>query len=160
MPTPITREEYESLREKIRHMEEVEMPEIAKKIAEARAEGDLKENAEYHGQREAQGMLQAKINQLKAQLKDCTIVDPSTLPKGVVSFGSTVTVKDLEYGDLEKYQFVGPGSQDVTGEIMKILSDSPIAQALVGKKVGDQVEVDAPSGKLRFEVMEIEDLGG
>lgn len=158
MAQPISREGYEKLREEIRRMEEDEMPQIAERIAEARAEGDLKENAEYHGQREAQGMMQAKINQLKSKLADCTIVDPSQLPKGVITFGSTVTVKDLKYGDLEKYQFVGPGEEDYSGEVMKILTSSPLASALVGKKVGARVELDVPKGRLNLEVVEIEDL--
>jgi len=157
MPNPISREGYEKLSEQIRQMEEDEMPSIAEKIAEARAEGDLKENAEYHGQREAQGMLQAKINQLKARLADCTIVDKSMMPKGVVTFGSVVTVKDLDLDDEERYEFVGPGEEDYTTDPMKILTSSPLASAMAGKKVGDKVEVDAPSGTLHFEIIEIQD---
>jgi len=98
---PITREGYEKLRTEIKHLEDVEMPKIAEKIAEARSEGDLSENAEYHGQREAQGMLQAKINQLKTKLAGCYVVDKADMPKGVITFGSTVTVKDLDLDDLE-----------------------------------------------------------
>ena len=154
---PISPEGYNKLREEIRHLEQEEMPKIAEKIAEARAEGDLSENAEYHGQREAQGMLQAKINQLKAKLAGCAIVDKSTLPKGVVTFGSVVTVKDLDDGEEETYEFVGPGEENYDGEIMKILTSSPVAQSLMGKKVGDQVEAEIPSGTLRLAVVAIED---
>ncbi|MHC4878299.1 MAG: GreA/GreB family elongation factor [Planctomycetota bacterium] len=157
MPEPISKEGYDKIREDIRRMEEEEMPEITEKLAEARAEGDLKENAEYHGQREAQGLLQAKINQLKTRLANCSIVDKSTLPKGEVTFGSTVTVRDLELDDLEKYEFVGPGEEDYTGDVMKILTSSPLASALVGKKPGDRVEVEVPSGMLKLEVVEIVD---
>ena len=157
MPEPISKEGYDKIREDIRRMEEEEMPLITERIAEARAEGDLKENAEYHGQREAQGLLQAKINQLKTRLANCSIVDKSTLPKGEVTFGSTVTVKDLELDDLEKYEFVGPGEEDYTGDVMKILTSSPLASALVGKKVGDKVEVEVPSGMLKLEIVEIVD---
>lgn len=157
MPHPISREGYEKLREEIRKYEEEDMPRITKLMAEARAEGDLKENAEYHGQREAQGMLQAKINQLKTRLADCQIVDKSALPKGVVTFGSTVTVKDLDLDDLETYEFVGPGEEDYTGDVMKILTSSPLATALAGKKVGDQVEVEVPRGTLNLEIVEIVD---
>jgi len=158
MPNPISREGYEKLREEIRKYEEEEMPRITAAIAEAREEGDLKENAEYHGQREAQGMLQAKINQLKTKLANCEIVDTSTLPKGVVTFGSTVTVKDLDLDELETYQFVGPGEEDYTGDVMKILTSSPLASALSGKKVGDQVEVEVPRGTLNLEIVEIVDV--
>ena len=157
MPEPISKEGYDKIREEIRRLEDEEMPKIAHAIAEARAEGDLKENAEYHGQREAQGLMQAKINQLKTRLANCSIVDKSTLPKGEVTFGSLVTVKDLDHGDLEKYEFVGPGEEDYTSDIMKILTSSPLASALVGKKVGDQVEVEVPRGMLKLEIVEIVD---
>jgi len=158
MVNPISREGYDKLREEIRHLEDDVMPVITAAIAEARAEGDLKENTEYHGQREAQGMTQAKINQLKSKLNQCEIVDKASLPKGVVTFGSTVTVKDLDMGDLETYEFVGPGEEDYTGDVMKILTSSPLATALASKKVGDQVEVEVPSGTLKLEVVEIVDF--
>lgn len=154
---PITQEGYDKLREEIRYLENEKMPEIAQAIADARAEGDLKENTEYHAQREAQGMTQAKINQLKTKLANCYIADKSTMPKGVVTFGTTVTVKDLSDGLEEKYEFVGPGEEDYTGEIMKILTSSPLAEGLLNKKVGDQVEVNVPSGMLKLEIIKIDD---
>lgn len=153
---PISREGYEKLREEIRHLEEVEMPSVAAQIATARKEGDLSENAEYHGQREAQGMLQAKINQLKSKLAGCQIVDKADMPKGVVGFGSVVTVKDLSDGSEERYELVGPGEEDYTADPMKILTSSPIAQGLVGKKVGDESEVQIPRGMLRMEIVAID----
>ena len=155
---PITREGYDKLREEIRHLEEEEMPRITEQIAQARAEGDLSENAEYHGQREAQGLLQAKINQLRSKLASCYIADKSSMPKGVVTFGSIVTVRDLDDGSEEKYELVGPGEEDYEGEIMKILTTSPIAQGLLGKKVGDRTEVVIPRGTLRMEITEIVDV--
>jgi transcription elongation factor GreA len=154
---PITREGYDKLRDEIRHLEQEVMPKIAQAIADARAEGDLRENAEYHGQREEQGRLQAKINALKSKLANCVIVDKSTQPKGVVAFGSRVTVKDLKYGEVERYEFVGPGEENYDGDVMKILSTSPLAQAMMAKKVGDIVEFDAPSGKQRYEIAAIDD---
>ncbi len=154
---PISREGYEKIREEIRHLEDEEMPKIAQKIAEARAEGDLSENAEFHGQRETQGMVQAKINQLKSKLADCQIVDKSSLPKGIVNFGSMVTIKDLDDGMEEKYELVGPGEEDYEGDVMKILTSSPIGQGLIGKKVGEQTEVEVPRGTLRMEIVAIED---
>ena len=152
---PITREGYDKLVGEIRHLETEVMPQITEAIAEARAEGDLKENAEYHGQREEQGRVHAKIQQLKAKLATCDIVDKADMPKGVVTFGSTVTVKDKDLGDLEKYEFVGPGEEDYDGPVMKILTTSPIAKALMGKKVGDVVEVEIPRGTMELEVTEI-----
>lgn len=155
---PISREGYDKLREELRQLEDVELPEIAQAVADARSEGDLKENAEYHGQRERQGLMQARINSLRAKLADCYIVDKSTLPKGVVSFGSCVTLQDLKYDDVERYVFVGPGEEDYASDPMKILSGSPLAQAMMGKKVGDVVEFEAPRGLQKYKVTAIEDL--
>jgi transcription elongation factor GreA len=156
---PISREGYDKLLAEIKHLEENEVPRIAQKIAEARAEGDLSENAEYHGARETQGMLLAKISQLKTRLAGCYIVDKSDMPKGVVTFGSTVTVRDLDMDEDETYEFVGPGEEDYDGDVMKILTTSPIARALTGKKVGDRVEVQIPRGTIRLEVKTIVDHG-
>ncbi|QDU79772.1 Transcription elongation factor GreA [Polystyrenella longa] len=154
---PITREGYDKIKNEIRHLEDVEMPLIAEKIAEARAEGDLKENTEYHGQREAQGMMQAKINVLKSRLSNCYIAKKEDMAKGVVNFGSIVTVKNLDDGEIEKYELVGPGEEDYSTDPMKILTGSPLAQGMIQKKVGDKVEVDAPMGKLRMEITQIDD---
>lgn len=155
---PISREGYEKLREEARILEEVEMPKVREAIKNARAEGDLSENAEYHGQRETQGMLQAKINQLKTRLANCYIVERADMPKGIVSFGSIVTVKDLSDGTEEQYELVGPGEEDYTADPMKILTSSPIAQGLVGKKVGDTTEVEIPSGHVKLEILAIQDI--
>lgn len=156
---PITREGYEKLAAEIKRLEQEEMPKIAEKIAQARAEGDLSENAEYHGQREAQGMLQAKINQIKTKLANCYIVDKADMPKGIVTFGSTVTIKDLDLDEEETYEFVGPGEENYDGPVMKILTNSPIAQALMGKKEGDKVEIELPRGSMSVEVIKIVDHG-
>jgi transcription elongation factor GreA len=157
---PISREGYDKLLAEIKHLEDEELPKIAEKIALARAEGDLSENAEYHGARESQGMLMAKISQLKTRLAGCYIVDKSEMPKGVVTFGSTVTVRDLDLDEQESYEFVGPGEEDYDGDVMKILTTSPIARALAGKKVGDKVEVQIPRGTIRLEVVDIVDHAG
>ena len=150
---PMTQEGYNKIKAEIDRMERDEMPLIAEKIAAARDEGDLKENAEYHGQRERQGMMQAKINLLKDKLARGSIVDPSKLPKDEVVFGATVKVKDLEYGDEEIFTMVGAGEEDYdTG---KILITSPIGQGLLGKKVGQVAEISVPKGTLKFEVLEI-----
>ena len=153
---PISEKGYAKLREEIRVLEE-RIPDVREKVAEARAEGDLKENAEYHGQRETLGMLEAKLNQVKFKLAGCEIVDKSKLPKDIITFGSRVTVKNLDDGDVEQYEFVGPGDEDYSEEVMKILTNSPLASALMGKKVGDQVEYEAPIGVLRYEVISFED---
>lgn len=149
----MTQRGYNKLKGELREMEDVEMPKITMRIAEARADGDLKENAEYHGARESQGMLQAKINLLRDKLSRAQIVDTSTLPKGEVVFGSTVEVMDLEFGDKEEFVLVGAGEEDY--DEGRILVTSPLAQGLIGAKVGDKVEIDVPAGKMRFEILEI-----
>lgn len=154
---PISQEGYDKIREQIKQLEEHDMPRITQAIAEARAEGDLSENAEYHAQREAQGLLQAKINLLKTQLAHAYIVDKTTMPKGVVTFGSKVTVRDVDDGTEEMYEFVGPGETDYDGAVMKILSSSPLATSLMGKKPGDFVEVPLPRGRQRLEVIAVDD---
>ncbi|MBQ17658.1 MAG: transcription elongation factor GreA [Planctomycetaceae bacterium] len=154
---PISQGGYEKLREEIRVLDEERIPEVREKVAEARAEGDLRENAEYHGQREMLGMLEAKLNQLKTKLSQCEIVDKSKLPKDIITFGSRVTVKNLGDNGQEQYEFVGPGEEDYTGEVMKILTTSPLASGLMGKKVGDQVEIQAPIGLLKYEVLAFDD---
>ena len=152
---PISAEGYNKLREEIRRMEEDEMPVIAHLIAEARAEGDLRENAEYHGQRENQGRMQAKINQLKTRLANCVMVDKSTQPKGVAAFGSVVMLKDLNNGKKEGYELVGPGEEDYDADIMKILLSGPLGQAIQGKKVGEAVELTTPRGVRKLEVISV-----
>src|SRR5215475_6149876 len=109
---PMTRAGYDKIKAELDHLDQVEMPKIAARVAAARGEGDLSENAEYHGARESQGMLQAKINLLRDKLARASLVDPSKAPKGEVSFGSTVVVKDLDFGDEETFILVGAGEED------------------------------------------------
>ena len=151
---PMTREGYNKLKAEIEHLEAVVMPQIAEKIAEAREEGDLKENAEYHAQRENQGMTQAKIMELKGKIARADIVDISQLPKDQVVFGCTVTVKDLTYRDEEDFTLVGEGEDDL--DAGKILITSPIGQGLLGKKVGEVAEIEVPAGLQKFEILKIE----
>ena len=151
---PISREGYDKLRDEIRQMEEVDMPAIAERIKTAREEGDLKENAEYHAARETQGYMQAKINQLKTKLSHCHIVERTDGPKDTVAFGTTVTVK--VNGDDEQYELVGPGEEDYDGDIMKILTNSPIGAALIGKKAGETAEVSTPRGIRKMQILKIE----
>ncbi len=151
---PMTREGYNRMKAEIERLENEEMPRIAEKIADARAEGDLKENAEYHAQRENQGLMQAKINSLKYKLTKAHIIDTANLPKDQVAFGASVKVKDLTFGDEEEYTLVGAGDEDY--EIGRILSSSPFGTALMGKKVGDMVEIQAPRGVMKYQVLAID----
>lgn len=150
---PMTRAGYNKIKAEVDELQNEKMPEIEKRIAAARAEGDLSENAEYHGARESQGLLQAKINLLRDQLARASIMDTAKLPKDQVSFGCTIVVKDLDFGDEEEFTLVGAGEEDYdTGRINVA---SPLAQGFVGKKVGDRVEVAVPAGTNRFEILAI-----
>ena len=151
---PMTREGYEKEKSRLDHMMNVEMIEVAKRIADARALGDLSENAEYHAAREDQGMLQARIDQLKDKLARAYIVDRSSLPSDTVVFGTRVRLKDLDSGEEEVYELVGPGEEDY--ENNKILTTSPRGQGLSGKKPGDVAEFKVPRGSLRYEILEID----
>lgn len=150
----MTQEGYNKIKAEAEYLENVEMPLIVEKIAAARAEGDLKENAEYHGQRESQGMLQAKINQLRTKLANSTIVDTSRIDRSVVGFGATITVLDLDIDDEESITLVGAGEEDY--DAGKYLITSPIGQGLLGKKVGEIAEIDVPKGTIQFRVLNIE----
>jgi transcription elongation factor GreA len=150
---PMTRAGYNKIKAEVDHLQNEKMPEIERRIAAARAEGDLSENAEYHGARETQGLLQAKINLLRDKLAHATIMDTSKTPKGEVAFGATVIVKDLDFGDEEEFTLVGAGEEDY--DAGKINVASPLAQGLVGKKIGDRVEVVVPAGVNRFEILNI-----
>src|SRR5258708_2486199 len=150
---PMSRAGYDKLKAELDHMDQVEMPKLAERIAEARGAGDLKENAEYHGARESQGLLQAKINLLRDKLSRARIIDLSTLPKDEVVFGVTVVVKDLDFGDTEEFTLVGAGDEDY--DAGKILITSPLAHGLVRKKVGELAEIQAPKGTMKFEIVEI-----
>ena len=150
---PMTRTGYDKLKAELAHLEEVEMPIILERIGKARAEGDLSENAEFDGAIESQGMLQRKINEVRAKLSRAVIVDPDKACTGEVGFGMTVVVRDLDLDDEEEFTLVGAGEEDYAAG--KILVTSPLAQGLVGKKVGDRVEIEVPAGTTRFEILEI-----
>jgi transcription elongation factor GreA len=150
---PMTRAGYAKIKAELDHMEQVEMPAVSQRVADARSEGDLSENAEYHGAKESQGMLQAKINLLRDKLARAAIVDTSKLAKDEVVFGATVVVKDLDFGDEEIFVLVGAGEEDY--DQGRILVTSPLAQGLIGKKKGDKVEIPVPKGTMSFEILEI-----
>ncbi|OUT55018.1 MAG: transcription elongation factor GreA [Rhodopirellula sp. TMED11] len=150
----MTRTGYNKIKAEIEHLQNEIMPEIADKIAVAREEGDLKENAEYHAQRENQGKTQARINLLKDKIARASIVDVSDLPRDEVVFGCTVTVEDQDDGMEEEFTFVGAGEDDYkTG---KILVTSPIGKGLIGKKVNELAEIEVPAGIMKLKVVKIE----
>ena len=130
-------------------------PEIAKTIGEARAHGDLRENAEYHAAKERQGLIEARIRDIESKLANAHVIDITKLPKnGIIVFGTTVHVINMETGTAGKYQLVGDDEADVTTG--KISINSPIARALVGKRIGDLARATTPSGVMELEITEIE----
>ncbi len=151
---PMTRAGYDKLKAELDHMQNVEMPQLEERVALARAEGDLSENAEYHGARESLQLLRARAAVLRDKLARATIIDPSKVLKDEVAFGCTVTVKDLDTGEEESFTLVGAGEEDYAEG--KILVTSPLAQGLVGKKVGDRAEIQVPMGTVRFEILSIQ----
>src|SRR5581483_4222145 len=152
----ITREGYDKLRAELDRMQGAEMIAVTQRVATARSMGDLSENAEYHAAREDQGILQAKINELKDRMSRAYIVEKNSQPSDTVIFGSKVKVKDLDYDDEEIFELVGPGDEDYDNN--KILITSPIGQGLLGKKVGDTAAISAPRRTIRYEVLEINAL--
>ena len=150
---PMTRTGYDKLKADLDRMNTVEMPKILENLGNARAEGDLSENAEYHGARESQGMLEAKMNVLRDKLSRAVLIDPSKIPRDKVAFSATVVVKDLDLDDREEFTLVGAGEEDYDSG--KILVTSPLAQGLLGKKIGERVEIPVPKGTLRFEILDI-----
>ncbi|MER3414918.1 MAG: transcription elongation factor GreA [Gemmataceae bacterium] len=150
---PMTRAGYEKLKAELEHMENVLMPEVTRRVAAARALGDLSENAEYHAAREDQGLLKAKIDLLRDKLSRAYIVDPTRQAGNRVAFGCCVRVLDLDLDQEEVFHIVGPGEEDYDNN--RILSTSPLAQGLLGKEVGQIAEIEVPAGLLRFRILEV-----
>ncbi len=150
---PMTRAGYDKLKTELARLEGVEMPKILARLSKARSEGDLTENAEFDGAKESQGMLQRQIDVIRRKLSQAVLIDPEKVPKDEVAFGATVLVQDLDSGDEERFILVGAGEEDYAAD--KILVTSPLAQGLMGKKVGDRVKIDVPMGTARFEILEV-----
>ena len=149
----MTKEGYKKKMEEIAYLENVKRPEISAAIAEARDKGDLSENAEYDAAKEAQGMLEMKISQLKDIVANARIIDESKLNTDVVALLSTVKIKNVKNGMVLKYTIVSESEANL--KEMKIASATPIARGLMGHKVGYVVEVKAPAGLMQFEILEI-----
>lgn len=130
---------------------------ITDRIAEARAHGDLKENAEYHAAREDQGLNEAKIRQLEERLATAQIVDPDSIPKDEVFVGATVKLREESSGKEFTYRLVGDATGEYLEDIIEVTSGSPIGRAMMHAKVGETIRVDLPKGLKRFEIVEILD---
>ena len=151
--TYMTQEGYKKLMDEITHLESVERPKISRQIAEARDKGDLSENAEYDAAREAQGLLEMKISQLKSTVANVRIIDESHLKSGEVQILSKVTIKNTKNGQQMTYTLVSEAEANLREGKMSV--GTPIAKALIGKKKGDKVQVSAPSGIIEFGIVEV-----
>jgi transcription elongation factor GreA len=139
----------------LQHLKAVERPAVIQAIAEARAQGDLSENAEYDAAKEKQGFIEGRIADLEGKLSNAQIIDPSTLDTdGRIVFAATVDLEDVESGDSVTYQIVGEDEADIKAG--KISVSSPIARALIGKYAGDTVDVQAPAGVRQYEVLDVQ----
>jgi transcription elongation factor GreA len=151
---PITVHGAQLLKEELHRLKHVERPAVINAISEARAQGDLSENAEYDAAKERQSFIEGRIADLEGKLSAAQIIDPKLLDaEGRVVFASTVTLEDLDSGDKVTYQIVGEDEADL--KQMKISISSPIARALIGKYAGDEVDVQAPGGVRSYEVLEV-----
>jgi transcription elongation factor GreA len=152
--TPLTVKGAEMLREELHRLKHVERPSVINAIAEARAQGDLSENAEYDAAKERQGFVEARIAELEGKLSTAQIINPKELEQdGRVVFGVTVEVETIESGEKARYQIVGDDEADLRQG--KISVSSPISRALIGKVVGDVVTVVAPSGSREVEILDV-----
>ena len=150
---PMTAPGYEKLTEEVKHLKSVERPSIIKAIAEAREHGDLSENAEYHAAKERQSFIEGRLLELQDLISRADIIDISKLTGEVVKFGATVTVVDVESDEESVFQIVGSEEADVKAG--RLSFTSPVARALIGKTIGDEVEVVAPGGHRGYEVLKV-----
>lgn len=151
---PLTARGADKLREELDQLKSVERPRVIEAIAEARAHGDLKENAEYHAAREQQGFIEGRIQEIEGKLANAQIVDISAMPNnGKVVFGATVLLADEADGKEVSYQIVGDDEADIKQGLISI--NSPVARALIGKEEGDVADVQTPGGQKSFEIVEV-----
>ncbi len=149
---PLTARGVERLNQELHRLKTVERPSVINAIAEARAQGDLSENAEYEAARERQGFIEGRIAELEGTLSNAQVIDPASLDTdGRVVFGATVDIEELESGDRLTYQIVGDAESDIKANLISV--SSPVARALIGKFEGDVVEVRAPSGVREYEIL-------
>ncbi len=151
---PITKRGAEKLKDELHRLKSVDRPAVIQAIAEARAQGDLSENAEYDAAKDRQGFIEGRIQEIEGKLSAAQIIDPASLDAGGrVVFGATVELEDEDSGDQVKYQIVGEDEADLKLGLINI--SSPIARALIGKEEGDVAEVQAPGGVRRYEIIAV-----
>lgn len=149
---PISVQGYENVKQELEKLKK-ERPAVIQAIKEAREEGDLKENAGYDAARERQGMLEARINYIESRMPSFNVIDLDTLDGEKVTYGATVELEDVDTGDVKKYTLLGPDEADLANGSISVLS--PVARAILGKEVGDEVVVDAPRGRIDYEIISV-----
>ena len=158
MRAPMTLKGAQRLRDELDNLKTVKRPEVVAAIAEARAHGDLKENAEYHAAREQQGFIEGRIKQLEGELSHAEVIDVAKLNAGSrVVFGATVTLAEVETDEEKRYQIVGDLEADI--KLGMIAISSPVARALIGKNEGDAITIDAPAGQREYEIVGVAYVG-
>lgn len=149
-----TREDKEKLEKELKNLH-TRGKEIVVRIAEARALGDLKENAEYHAAREDQGMNNAKIKEIEERLANCQVTDELDIPEDMVFVGASVRLREIDTGDEDLYKIVGTATNDFSLDYVEVTSTSPLGEALMKARVGDVIQVDLPKGRTQFEILEL-----
>ena len=150
---PITREGYEALKKEIEKIKKIDRPMNIKAIEEARAHGDLSENAEFEAAKDRQAFIEGRLMEIGYSLANADIVDPDTLPKDRAVFASTVVLENIDTGETFEYQLVGPNESDI--EKGRISVTSPLGKAIIGKKPGEEIIMVAPGGKRYYELLDI-----
>ena len=150
---PLTREGFEALKRELETLKRVERPQNIRAIEEARAHGDLSENAEFHAAKDRQGFLEGRIGELEFKIANAEIIETKKLPKDRAVFGSRVILENIDTGEDVEYQLVGPDESDI--EKGRISVSSPLGRALIGKKPGDELTVQVPGGQRAYELVEI-----
>ena len=155
MAVPITLRGAEALKAELKQLKSVARPEVVAAIAEARAHGDLKENAEYHAAKEQQSFIEGRINELESTISTANVIDVATLPQdGRVVFGVTVELLNIDTDETVHYQIVGDYEADI--KLNRVSISSPIARALIGKEIDDVATVQAPGGAIEYEIVSID----
>lgn len=150
---PITRSGYDALNEELRQLKTVERPKVIKAIEEARSHGDLSENAEYEAAKERQAFIETRLNELSFKLNNAEIIDTEKLPKDRAVFASRVLLENVDTGEGVEYQLVGPEESDINQGRISIAS--PLGKAIVGRRPGDEITLQAPGGKRIYELVQI-----
>lgn len=153
MPTPITKKGYETLKAELDRLRKVERPKVIEAIAEARSHGDLSENAEYEAAKERQGFIESRISELERKLADARIIETANRTSETVVFGATVSLLEMNSQEKKQYTLVGQDEADLKNG--KISVQSPVGKALIGRRVGDQVEVKTPAKVVEYEITDI-----